>query len=110
MESRIGLRDLPKSLSAYSTRGGTSRYTVRVMIPSSSIDLRLSVSTFWLMPSKSFLSSLKRQGLCKRFLIMSNFHLLPIRATVVATGHSGKKYLINRYEFDIINELIRRRF
>ena len=30
---------------------------MRVMIPSASIERRLSVSTFWLIPSKSFFSS-----------------------------------------------------
>ena len=48
----IGRMDSPKSLKAYSTRGGTSGNTVLVMMPSSSMDLRLSVSTFWLIPSR----------------------------------------------------------
>lgn len=42
----IGRIDSPSSLNAYSTLGGTSAYTVLVMIPSSSIERRLSVKTF----------------------------------------------------------------
>ena len=42
----IGLMDSPSSLNAYSTRGGTSGYTVRVMMPSASMERKLSVSTF----------------------------------------------------------------
>ena len=52
-----------------------------MMIPSSSIDLRLSVRTFWLMPSRFLLSSLNLQGRASRFRRISNFHLLPIVAT-----------------------------
>lgn len=58
-------------------------------MPSFSIERRLSVSTFWLMPSKSFLSSLKRQVRICRLRIIKSFHLLPIKATVVATGQAG---------------------
>ena len=95
IESRIGFRDCPSSLSAYSTRGGTSGYTVRVISPSSSMERRLSVRTFWLMPSRFFFSSLKRHGRYSRFRIISNFHLLPIKATVVATGHSGNSSFVS---------------
>lgn len=58
-------------------------------MPSFSIERRLSVSTFWLIPSKSFLSSLKRQVRICRLRIIKSFHLLPIKATVVATGQAG---------------------
>lgn len=58
-------------------------------MPSFSIERRLSVSTFWLMPSKSFFSSLKRQVRICRLRIIKSFHLLPIKATVVATGQAG---------------------
>jgi len=34
----IGRMDSPSSLNAYSTRGGTSGYTVRVMMPSASME------------------------------------------------------------------------
>ena len=34
----IGRMDSPSSLNAYSTRGGTSGYTVRVMMPSASVE------------------------------------------------------------------------
>ena len=46
MTLMMGRIDSPNSLNAYSTLGGTSANTVRVMIPSSSILRRLSVSTF----------------------------------------------------------------
>ncbi len=46
MDFMIGRMDSPSSLNAYSTRGGTSRYTVRVMMPSASMERKLSVSTF----------------------------------------------------------------
>ena len=49
-----------------------------------------SVSAFWLMPLMLLCSSLKRQGRSRRSLMISSFHLLPIRETVVATGHSGR--------------------
>ena len=65
----MGRMDSPSSERAYSTRGGTSGNTVRVIMPSSSIERRLSVRTFWLIPSRLFCSSLKRQGLTSKFLI-----------------------------------------
>ena len=49
----MGRMDSPSGLREYSTRGGTSGYTLRVTRPSSSIERRLSVSTFWLIPSRS---------------------------------------------------------
>ena len=55
-------------------------------MPSSSMDLRLSVSTFWLMSSRSFFNSLNLHGLERRFRMINNFHLLPINWTVVTTG------------------------
>lgn len=39
------------------------------MIPSSSIDLRLSVSTFWMIPSKSFLSLLLLSSNIEEFIM-----------------------------------------
>ena len=46
----MGRMESPSSLSAYSTRDGTSGKTVRVMIPSASNARRLSVRTLWLIP------------------------------------------------------------
>ena len=43
MDFIIGRMDSPSSLNAYSTRGGTSGYTVRVMMPSASMERKLSV-------------------------------------------------------------------
>ena len=62
------------------------RYPIR---PSFSMERKLSVRTFWLIPSRFFFNSLNRQGRFSRFRIISNFHLLPMSETVVATGHSG---------------------
>ena len=89
MESKTGFKVSPNSLKAYSTLGGTSGYTVHMMIPSDSRDRRLSVNTFWLIPSRPFFSSLKRQGRASRFLMISSFHLLPINSTVAAAGQMG---------------------
>ena len=50
MARMMGRMELPSSLRAYSTRGGTSGYTVRVTMPSSSMERRLSVRAFWLIP------------------------------------------------------------
>ena len=61
---------------------------MRVIIPSFSIERRLSVKTFWLIPSKFFFSSLNRHGRASRFRMISSFHLLPIIWTVVATGQA----------------------
>ena len=85
----------PSGERAYSTRGGFSRYTVRVTIPSFSMDRRLSVSTFWLSPGSDLRSSLKRQGRRSRLRMMSSFHLLPMIWTAVATGHSGSSSLVS---------------
>lgn len=89
IELSMGRMDSPRGERAYSTLGGTSAYTVLVMMPSVSMERRLSVRTFWLMPSNDFCSSLKRHGRTRRLRIMSSFHLFPMSCTVVATGHSG---------------------
>ena len=85
----IGRIDSPSLEREYSTLGGTSANTVRITIPSLSIERRLSVNTFWLMPSNDFCNSLNRHGRSSRFRIINNFHLLPINWTVVATGQIG---------------------
>ncbi len=51
--------------------------------------LKHIIRTFWLMPSNSRRSSLKRHGRISRFHRISSFHLLPMRLTVVAMGQSG---------------------
>ena len=93
----IGRMDSPNSVREYSTRVGTSGKTVRFTMPSSSMERNASVNAFWLMPSMLFCSSLKRQGLESRLRMISSFHLLPIRETVIATGHSGRIF-----SFDLI--------
>ena len=47
------------------------------------------------VPPRFFFNSLNRQGRSSRFRIISNFHLLPISETVVATGHSGNSSFVN---------------
>ena len=71
------------------------------------MERRLSVSTFWLIPSRSFRSSLNRHGLCNRFLIISNFHLLPIKATLVATCHSGNSSFVSTLSAPYIRFFLR---
>ncbi len=44
--------------------------------------------------SRSRLSSLKRHARCRRFRRIKSFHLLPMSATVVATGHSGSSAFV----------------
>ena len=63
------------------------------------MERRLSVNTFWLIPASDFFSSLKRHGRCKRFRRISSFHLLPISATVVATGQTGISSFYNCLDF-----------
>lgn len=78
--------DSPNSESAYSTRGDTSGYTVRVMMPTASIERRLSVKTFWMILSEFCFSSLNRHGRDSRFRMINSFYLVPISTAVVATG------------------------
>jgi len=92
--SSMGRIVSPSSLREYSTLGGTSAYTVRIIIPSDSIERRFSVSTFWLIPSRDLCSSLNLQGRTSRFLIIRSFHLLPIICTVVATSQSGSSFFL----------------
>ena len=60
----------------------------------SRIGRRLSENTFWLMPARSFFRSLNRQGRASRLRKINNFHLLPMRWTVVATGQAGISSLV----------------
>ena len=85
--------DSPNSESAYSTRGDTSGYTVRVMMPTASIERRLSVKTFWMILSESCFSSLNRHGRDSRFRMINSFHLVPISTTVVATGQVPSRFM-----------------
>ena len=60
MASRIGFRLLPKSVSEYSTLGGTSAYTLRLTRPFSSISRSWAVNTFWDTLPIDFFNSPKR--------------------------------------------------
>ena len=86
----IGRIVSPSSEREYSTRGGTSGYTVRLIRSSASIDLRLSVSTFWLMPSRDFCSSIKRQGRSDNFWKISSLHLFPGTGKASVRGESRR--------------------
>lgn len=60
MESRIGFKLWPSSVSEYSTLGGTSAYTLRSISPLSSISRSCAVSTFCDTLPMDFFSSPKR--------------------------------------------------
>ena len=85
---------LPSSVSPYSTRGGISRKSWRYASPSSIICLRLSVRTFWDIPSRSRCSSLNLHGRDLRLRSISSFHFPPISDTAVATGQTGSSSLV----------------
>ena len=58
--STSGMNDMALSVSEYSTRGGTSAYTLRATKPSRSSERRVDVSTFWEMSGMLLCKALKR--------------------------------------------------
>lgn len=85
--SSTGLSERPVLVSEYSTRGGTSGYTLRFTSPSSSIERNDAVSIFWLtLPMERF-SSLKRIVPFIKSRKIRIFHFEPIKNNVVSTGH-----------------------
>ena len=68
--------------------------TINAMAAADSVIVPIQCA-FWLIPSKSFLSSLKRQVRICRLRIIKSFHLLPIKATVVATGQAGSSSFVS---------------
>lgn len=79
---------MPKSVSLYSTRGGTSGKTSLSIIPFSSNERRLAVNTFWLTPLSDFFNSPKRLVLVSKFLKISIVHLLLSKSNVTSTGQA----------------------
>lgn len=87
-----GSRECVHGVNAYSTRGGTSGYTVRVTYPSSSSVRKVTVSIFCDMSGISRCSSLKRIGpppALSRVYMTKSDHLSHSRASMFRIGQSG---------------------
>lgn len=87
-----GSRVCVHGVNAYSTRGGTSGYTVRVTYPSSSSVRRVTVSIFCDMSGISRCNSLKRIGpppALSRVYMTKSDHLSHSRASIFRIGQSG---------------------
>src|SRR3954454_4711370 len=89
MESMMGSRSRPFSVSWYSTRGGTSANVWRSTIPSSSSARRRSESVRGLMPASERSSSQKRDRPSERSRTSSRVHLPQTTSAVRQTGHVG---------------------
>lgn len=87
-----GSRECVHGVNAYSTRGGTSGYTVRVTYPSSSSVRKVTVSIFCDMSGISRCNSLKRIGpppVLFRVYMTRRDHLSHNRASIFRIGQSG---------------------
>jgi hypothetical protein len=84
----IGTSARPFSVSAYSTRGGTSGNVLRATMPSSSSARRRSESVRGEMPWSERSSSQKRARLSARSRITSSVHLPQTMSAVRQTGQS----------------------
>src|SRR5215203_1805063 len=84
----IGTSARPLSVSAYSTRGGTSWNVSRATMPSSSSARRRSESVRGEMPSRDRSSSQKRALSSARSRITSSVHLPQTMSAVRQTGQS----------------------
>ena len=87
-----GRSERVREVSVYSTFGGTSGYTVRVMYPSSSKARKVAVNIFCEISGISRCSSLKRSvSLLFRFsvYITRRGHLLHRRVKMFRIGQSG---------------------
>ena len=87
-----GSRECVHGVNAYSTRGGTSGYTVRVTYPSSSSVRKVTVSIFCDMSGISRCNSLKRIGpppVLFRVYMTKRDHLSHNRASIFRIGQSG---------------------
>ena len=87
MSSTRGTSASPFSVSAYSTRGGTSGKVWRSTIPSSSSARRRSESVRGLIPSSERSSSQKRLDPSARSRMMRRVHLPQTISAVRQTGH-----------------------
>src|SRR3954468_14078627 len=85
----IGTSARPFSVSAYSTRGGTSGNVVRRTMPSSSSARRRSDSVRGEMPPSERSSSQKRERPSARSRTMSSVHFPQTISAVRQTGQSG---------------------
>jgi dihydrofolate reductase len=83
---RTSCRLRPRSVSAYSTCGGTVGKTVRETSPSRSSRRRVTLSIRCVMPSVRRRSSLKRRGSSSRRQMTMTDHLSPIRSSTSRTG------------------------
>lgn len=88
--SITGKNDSPRSVSLYSTLGGTSANTSRCTKPSSSKMRSVWVSDFCEMSGNSRCSCLKRKGsLCCSVYSTRSDHLSPTRANILRIGQLG---------------------
>src|ERR671925_63902 len=88
MSSMIGNSARPFSVSAYSTRGGTSGNVWRATMPSSSSARSRSESVRGEMPSSDRSSSQKRERCSARSRITRSVHLPQTMSAVRQTGQS----------------------
>src|SRR5918996_281141 len=84
----IGISALPFSVSAYSTRGGTSGNVWRSTMPSSSSARSRSESVRGEMPASERSSSQKRERLSARSRMMRSVHFPHTMSAVRQTGQS----------------------
>src|SRR3989442_6122872 len=87
MSSMIGISARPFSVSAYSTRGGTSGKVWRSTTPSSSSARRRSESVRGLMPASDRSSSQNRERPSARSRMINSVHLPHTMSDVAHTGH-----------------------
>src|ERR687894_780686 len=88
MDSTIGTSARPFSVSAYSTRGGTSGNVWRSTMPSSSSARRRSERVRGEMPAGDRSSSQKRERPSARSRITCSVHFPQTMSAVRQTGHS----------------------
>ena len=87
MSSISGTSASPFSVSAYSTRGGTSGKVLRATMPSSSSARRRSERVRGLIPSSERSSSQKRLQPSARSRMTRSVHLPQTTSAVRQTGH-----------------------
>src|ERR1700722_4726975 len=103
MSSTIGNRARPFSVSAYSTRGGTSGKVWRSTIPSSSRARNRNESVRGLMPANERSSSQKREQPSERSRTNRSVHLLQTISAVMQTGHVSLTAIL---AFTLPNEVL----
>ena len=86
----MGNSEFARSVRLYSTRGGTSAYTLRSTNPSVSRVRSVRTSIFCEMSGNSATRSLKRMDSCPfRVYRTRRVHLSPIRLRIFRMGQSG---------------------